>query len=206
MTLDPPSRYSNPFATCWTKPGALAFQFGDGASAERLVERLRNHDWWGEVVGPHGAGKSTLLAALEPALATQRTLHPIALHDGQHRLPRGFLRRALSSPAALVIVDGYEQLRWSDRTLLRWRCRRAGAGLLVTAHQPVGLPAFISLQPDLALVEQLVAVLSTHTVTPVSPSDVAASFAGHGSNVREVFFALYDRHEQLRRTAAGCGT
>ena len=35
-----PSRHSNPFATCWTRPGALAFRFANGESAAALVERL----------------------------------------------------------------------------------------------------------------------------------------------------------------------
>jgi hypothetical protein len=35
--------------------------------------------------------------------------------------------------------------------------------------------------------------------TPITDSDVAASHACHGSNVRELLFDLYDRHEQLRR-------
>ena len=60
----PPSRHTNPFATCWTRPGAMAFQFPPGESAERLVAKLAAVGWWGEIVGPHGSGKSTLLETL----------------------------------------------------------------------------------------------------------------------------------------------
>jgi hypothetical protein len=201
----PPSRYSNPFATCWTKPGALEFRFADGESADTLVQRLRNHGWWGEIVGPHGAGKSTLLATLEPVLAAAgRTIHTIALHTGRRHLPRGFLSSALSSSAALVIVDGYEQLRWLDRAWLKYRCRRAAVGLLVTTHVPAGLPTLVHLSPGLALVEELVATLSERAATPVTPADADACFACHGSNVREVFFDLYDLHERKRRTTQHC--
>jgi energy-coupling factor transporter ATP-binding protein EcfA2 len=200
-----PTRHSNPFATCWTRPGAITFRFADGHTADGLVERLHRQGWWGEIVGPHGSGKSTLLAALEPLLAAAgRSAHAHALHCGEHHLPRGFLSHALSSPAALVVVDGYEQLHWLDRVWLKHRCRRAAAGLLVTTHQAAGLPSLVRLTPDLTLVRQLVAVLSDGAATAVTRDDVDACFACHGSNVREVFFDLYDRHERTRRTAGGC--
>jgi hypothetical protein len=205
LTLDYPSRHTNPFATCWTKPGAIAFRFADGLSADHIVQQLRDNGWWGEIVGPHGSGKSTLLVALEPALAAAgRTVHAVALRAGQHHLPRGFLSHALSSSAALVIVDGYEQLRWPDSAWLKHRCRRAAAGLLVTSHQSTGLPTLARLTPDLSLVRELVALLAERGETPVSLADVDACFACHGSNVREIFFNLYDRHERKRRTAHRC--
>lgn len=205
MTLDSPSRYTNPFATCWTRPGALEFRFADGQSAERLVERLARQGWWGEIVGPHGAGKSALLAALELALsATGRSVSAVTLGAGRHRLPRGFLAHALSLPAALVIVDGYEQLGWLERARVKHRCRRAGAGLLVTSHESTGLPALARLTPDRSLVQELVAVLSARAATPVTRADVDACYDCHGSNVREIFFDLYDRHERKRRTTVGC--
>jgi hypothetical protein len=200
-----PSRHSNPFATCWTRPGALSFRFADGENAQQLVERLSGQGWWGEIVGPHGSGKSTLLAALEPSLvAVGRCVHTVVLRASQHHLPRGFLSWALSSPAALVIVDGYEQLGRLDRAWLKHCCRRAAAGLLVTTHATAGLPTLLRLTPDLSLVRQLAAALSERAATPVTAADVDACFACHGSNVREVFFDLYDRHERMRRTVDRC--
>jgi hypothetical protein len=56
------------------------------------------------------------------------------------------------------------------------------------------------LAPDRALVERLVADLAARVSTPVTAADIAASCASHGDNVREIFFALYDRHERLRRS------
>src|SRR6476660_6981871 len=116
-----PSRHSNPFATCWTRPGALAFRFSRGESATSLVERLAAQGWWGEIIGPHGSGKTTLLATLRPLLAA--TGRPIE------------------------IVDGYEQLNRLTRWRLRNRCRRSGSGLLATSHIPTGLPTLIKLAP-----------------------------------------------------------
>jgi hypothetical protein len=192
----PPSRHGNPFATCWTRPGALAFRFAEGFGAEQLVARLAAQNWWGEIVGPHGSGKSTLVETLKPALvAAGCHVHAIALRDGQRRLPTD-LGTMLG---ALVIVDGYEQLGWLGRLQLKRHCRRTGAGLLVTCHAPTGLPTLIRLSPDRRLVEQLVADLCAEVSIKIAPADVAASHACHGSNVREIFFDLYDRHEMLRR-------
>ena len=83
------------------------------------------------------------------------------------------------------------------------RCRRANYGLVVTAHLPVRIPLLVRLSPNEWLVQRLVAELSSRVSTQVNTADVAASFARHGSNVREMFFELYDRHEELRRSQVG---
>src|SRR5689334_14536475 len=90
--IQPPSRSANPFATCWTNPGTIPFHFPNSETAEGLVTKLSTHQWRGAIIGPHGSGKSTLLEALKPALcAAGRTVHVIALHDGQRALPREFI-------------------------------------------------------------------------------------------------------------------
>jgi hypothetical protein len=198
VVSDPPSRHNNPFATCWTRPGALAYRFSNGQTAGQLVEKLAAQKWQGAIVGPHGSGKSTLLQALVPALvAAGRHVHPITLRDADRRLPPRFL--AFDHRRALVIIDGYEQLAWFKRRRLKRGCGRRKLGLLVTAHEPTNIATLIRLAPDRQLVQQLVADLAAHVSTPITPADVAASHACHGSNVREIFFDLYDRHERLRR-------
>ncbi len=190
-----PSRHANPFATCWTRPGALPFRFPMRVSVEQLVVQLAAANWRGEIVGPHGSGKSTLVATLKPHVAAAgRNLACITLRDGQRRLPTDFVRKALASARPLLVVDGYEQLSWLTRILFTWRCRRVAAGLLVTSHTPTGLPLLYRTQPNLQLVEQLVSTLTASNSSPVSAADVAASHACHGSNLREILFALYDRH------------
>src|SRR6478672_612080 len=143
-TSSPPSRAANPFATCWTRPGALPFRFSDGQSDERLVAKLAAQQWRGAIVGTHGSGKSTLLEALKPAiLAAGRSLQTISLRDGQRRLPRDFF--VILTNDTVVIVDGYEQLGWPARLYLWLKCRSSGAGLLVTSHTPVRIPTLIHL-------------------------------------------------------------
>lgn len=202
MLREVPSRHSNPFATCWTRPGAIAFQFADGESMESLLAKLQSAGGWGEIVGPHGSGKSTLLAILKPELAAAGwDVAAITLRDGQRSLPRWWLQAALSKKRPLVMIDGYEQLSWLGRTLVKWRCHNAAAGLVVTSHASTGLPKLHHTRVDAALARSLVSTLTAERASPISAADVAASHACHGSNLRELFFALYNRHEALSRTA-----
>jgi len=83
------------------------------------------------------------------------------------------------------------------RILARSYFRRTG--LLVTSHSRTRLPTLIQLSPDQTLVQQLVADLCAKVSTTITTADIAASHACHGSNVREILFDLYDRHEQRRR-------
>jgi energy-coupling factor transporter ATP-binding protein EcfA2 len=194
-----PSRNDNPFATCWTNPGALPFRFNNDQSIEQLVEKLAAQQWRGAIVGPHGSGKSTLLESLKPAIvATGRSIQAISLHDGQRRLPRHFLETWTDDSNAVIVIDGYEQLGWSACLHLWLRCRLAGAGVLVTSHTPARIPTLIRLSPDQRLVEQLVGDLCAEVSTTITRADIAASHACHGSNVREILFDLYDRHEAGR--------
>jgi len=199
-----PSRYDNPFATCWTRPGAIAFRFSDEQSAQQLIEKLAAQNWQGAIIGPHGSGKSTLLETLKPSLrAAGCHIYPMTLRDGQRRLPQNPLPS--DDPRALVIVDGYEQLAWRERLRLKRLCRRAKLGLLVTAHSQPRIPLLIRLDPGRRLVQQLVAQLAAQVSTPITADDIAASHACNGSNVREIFFDLYDRHEHLRRAGRTSG-
>lgn len=206
----PPSRHDNPFATCWTRPGALPYRFADDENAHQLIARLAIQNWWGAIVGPHGSGKSTLLEALQPALvASGRRVLAISLHGGQRRLPRGFYDELVGEVHTIVVIDGYEQLGWLERLRIARRCRKNNAGLLVTTHARTRIPTLLHLAPDRRLVAQLVADLCAEVSTPITFEDVAASHACHGSNVREIFFDLYDRHERRRhspRTESGTAT
>lgn len=202
-----PTRHANPFATCWIRPGAIPFRFPAGECAEQLIARLAVNGWRGAIIGPHGSGKSTLLESLKPALAaTGRLAHSFALHNHQRCLPRDVWTAIRAIPASganssaqILIIDGYEQLGWLERSRLTRFCNRAGAGLLATSHAPIHLPTLIRLRPDRALVETIVAELCGGVSTAVTLADIAASHACHGSNVREILFDLYDRHELGRR-------
>lgn len=201
--LDIPTRHSNPFATCWTRPGAIPFDFTDlGADATAIVDRLAASNWRGEIRGPHGSGKSTLLATLFPCIE-ERGWRSMLLTP---RPPRRNIRfaevRAVAAGSdrpLLLAIDGYEQLSRFDRWRAAQFAKGAGRGLLVTSHFPTRHPLLAELAPSRELVERLAGVLCAHRGVMMSEVDLATTLAHHDSNVREAFFALYELHERKRR-------
>ena len=194
-----PNVAENPFSTRRVRPGAIPFVFPPDENADMLVERLRQAGWCGQVVGDHGSGKSALLATLTPAIERAgRRVVIVALHDGQRRMPPSVRRDAALDHAAVLIVDGYEQLsRWS-RLRLKHLCRRRGAGLLVTAHHSVGLPLVYRTVVTPSLAEQIVAQLMHGRHGSLTSKEVSNCLSRHGGNLRETLFDLYDIYEQHR--------
>ncbi|MBC7852861.1 MAG: hypothetical protein IAF94_05445 [Pirellulaceae bacterium] len=196
---------SNPFATRFTRPGAIGYLFPPGQSAVGTLDLLRNNDWWGEIVGPHGSGKSSLLAELLPLLeATGRRVSVCSLHQGDRTLPISKADVAAWNADTQVVIDGYEQLSWWSKRRLQASVKARQAGLLVTAHQPMGLPSLFTTKPTLDLARQIVARLleggMDGTEVP-SYDDVAAAFAAHGANLREMLFSLYDVYQRRQADA-----
>lgn len=195
----------NPFSTRHVRPGAIPYAFLHEADQDTLLDQLAANQGWAEIVGPHGSGKSTLVHTLIPAL-TARGWRVVlfVLQRGQFSLRSktecrsAWDGRAQWDAQTQVIVDGFEQLSSWNAWRLRRSCRRTGAGLLVTSHRPVGLPTLRNTSTSLMLAQQLVDFLGQHGPTPISPADVEASFARQQGNLREVFFELYDLHEQHR--------
>lgn len=194
----------NPFCSRRVRPGALPFLFAPGQDAARLVDRLSRHGWWGQIVGPHGSGKSALLAALVPAIgrAGRRVLR-VQLHDRQRRLPHDWKRVPDLDRSAVLTVDGYEQLGLWARVSLKRSCRRRGAGLLVTAHAPVGLPELFHATVNLELAQRIVVQLQRDHRPHITPGDVASRFAHHAGNMREILFELYDLYEKRQGATEG---
>jgi hypothetical protein len=187
----------NPFCTRRVRPGALPFIFPPGQNAETLVDRLRQLGWWAEIIGPHGSGKSALLATLMPAIerAGLRTVL-VELHDAERRLPLDLARERRLDPPSVLVVDGYEQLSFWSRLVLKRFCRRRGVGLLVTAHVPAGLSTLHRTAATLGLAEQIVAELMTGQERPFTTREVAGCFSRRDGDLRETLFDLYDLYEQ----------
>jgi hypothetical protein len=164
------------------------------------VRRFAELGGRGAVHGPHGSGKSALLATLLPALrAAGYVPWQVALHDGQRTLAAEDWRTLRGLPAGSVVaIDGYEQLGRLARWRVRWRCRRRGHGLLVTAHGPAGLPVLVRTEVSPALARRVIARLRPGVEAPAE-SELSGRLRAWGGNLREVLFELYDEHERARR-------
>lgn len=201
------ARDSNPFATRFTRPGAIGYLFPDGKSVESLLARLRENQWWGEIVGPHGSGKSTLVATLIPALqAAGRKVvgHVITPDSGDRKeclAPAGayaFLAELPLGPSTQLVLDGYERISWWWRRRIQVLCRKRGAGLLITAHQPLGLPPLAQTEPNEQMAQKIVQQLLPKGDSTIKPADVTAAFHKTDGNLRETLFALFDVYQARR--------
>jgi hypothetical protein len=195
----------NPFATRYTSPSAGEYLFPDDVGVETLIARLREFQWWGQITGIHGSGKSTLVQMLLPRLeAVGRVIDFYAFRADR---PPLLLASASSGlrPARVadwtrstqIVVDGYEQLGWLQRTWWKWQCRRRGAGLLVTGHDDLGFPPLWRTETSTEVTRRVVARLLDQADAPwLGAEQLDHLFATHEGNVREVLFALYDLYEQ----------
>lgn len=198
-----PDPQSNPFATRYTRPGAIEFIFdqaryrADPGVDQRadLVDRFRPIGSQGQILGPHGSGKSTLLAALLPSFREEGwQVAQFTLHDGQRRLPAGSADRRGWNADTIVIVDGYEQLSKVWRWRLRRSCCRQKFRLLITTHADQGLPLVWQTAPHESTLLTIVDQLTAHLPPGWRPTDedVRSAYAAHNGNLREALFELYD--------------
>ncbi len=153
---------SNPFATRYTAPGAIPYQFPPNFGLRQLTDRwLNDCHGLGVIVGPHGSGKTSLLHAWAPSLGPIEQLHQVAgFLPAPESKPRSdqmpwvvpgirWFRLTRQQPAfqaiwddsqrnwrpeIAIIVDGYEQLPIWSRWRLINRCRRLRCRLILTSH------------------------------------------------------------------------
>lgn len=204
---DASSLPSNPFSTRFISPDADSYLFPEGTDAMRLVDRLRETGWWGQIIGPHGSGKTTLLHTLAPRLeeAGRRVEFYVLRQSGRRRAVPRRVRRTWSRQTQ-VVIDGYEQLGWLGRTRLKRNCRTRGAGLLVTAHDPIGLPQIWRSETSFELAQTLVArLLPSGYASWITPEDVSSAFETHRGNLRELLLSLYDVFEDKAKGAGAKG-
>lgn len=197
---DPPTREDNPFATCWTRPGAMPYLPTADGSVDKLLAAWRLADGRGQIVGPHGVGKSTLLLAAGDALEDQGwEVRSVVFGADQPSRPRpSALTDFRQATGRLLLIDGWEQLTtWRRWRLLR-HCAAENVSVLATTHRATRwLPRLMTLAPTPRLISRLYHELVRERPSPVTESMALQAFEGAGCDIRETWFRLYDRHEDL---------
>lgn len=121
----------------------------------------------------------------------------------------------------LVIVDGWEQIRWPIRGWIFWNTKRSRTKLLVTSHRKTILPTLWDSQVRPEIAQQVILDLLTATQANPSPipneipnewericdpENLKAAIAKNRGSLREVLFNLYDTFEHTCRSDSQKGS
>lgn len=197
----------NPFASHRTE--SLRYRF-PGFCFENAIERLRELRWRGAILGPHGSGKTTLLLELyrrlksDPSMPSERYCLWVVPREKNVRLAQWHQIFSSVRAETILLVDGIERLscfhRWQLLGLLPERLPIIGPpttirSIVATTHRRVGLPIWITSQPNCLVMEEL--LLELHpSASPAMLCEAGKLFVEKQGNVREVFWNLYDRYSQ----------
>lgn len=200
MMPAPPRRLpTNPFATRFTRPGVLPAlgPQGEPIDAAGLLRRIAP----GRVVslvGPHGHGKSTLLTSLTAAARRGGS----ETNTVRIRSPSDSWRpvaAVLATPhGGLVACDGWERALPGTGLIVRTVAAARRLRVVVTTHEPRGLPVLAYCDTSAALLDELVARLPDHGGL-IDAADIDDAYRRHAGNVREALYDLYDRFEWRAR-------
>lgn len=200
----------NPFSSRYIKPGAREYLFPVGESIEKLIERLHEKRIV-EIVGPHGSGKSTLVEMIRKSIECKFSKIVIPSHrDKTESLKEIELAIENCSSDDLVIVDGIEQMKASQRNRIFAQCKKNNLMLLVTTHESVGFETLIRTETNYLLFKQMVDEMLhvqsdgdnyPESVRPVTDAEIEKVFKEYAPNIREALFALYDIFERRRSRA-----
>ena len=200
---------SNPFATRFTRPDAVPFQWDRaGGGVDQLLSALQQHRA-GLILGPHGSGKTTLLHTLRPHMSecfseirglkfTQPRTRSIRVRCRHRR--DAFLsgRRAIEQMklGGALVLDGAEQVWRRDLRRLVSLANNRGQAVLATCHTPLGgIPILYrtGVSADLiwTLADRLLADADA-TVSKLVSDELRKRDLTTLTNVRDLWFEIYD--------------
>ncbi len=99
----------------------------------------------------------------------------------------------------VVFFDGFEQLSYANRIIVRSFCRLNHLGLLLTTHTPaIGVPVLFRTNPSVETLEQILDFLLEDPDMVPDPSELAILLNNFHNDVRSILFSLYDAYEKYR--------
>jgi len=99
----------------------------------------------------------------------------------------------------VLFFDGFEQLSYVNRIIIRTFCRMNRLGLLLTTHTPaIGIPVLFRTHPSAEILRQLLSFLLDDLEATPADSDLEILLKNFNYDVREILFSLYDAYENYR--------
>ena len=207
--------YDNPFATRYTKPGAIPYLFADGESCSKIVHDFEKAGLQGQIIGQHGSGKSTLLYMIAEQLRCccykVRHLRICPKENGRFLMTNPVISTNGQSKAAncdssnikrVYLIDGFEQLNRIHRLLtIRWIAAR-NSGVIVTTHRTVGLPTLYETHDDFGSFCRVVDWLQAKSEKSIPLELIRECYSSAKQNTREALFCLFDRYAEMKRPRA----
>ena len=192
-----PSRYTNPFATCWTSK----LEYVEGhCSVDEVHLRWKDLGQWGAIVGPHGTGKSTLLRTLKDRLRSQGEEPEWITLRSSEQLNLDFL----NSTRPLVLLEGLERLSLLRQFVLLGQLRRRDCRVLATLHSDsMAWPWQLKTVRKTEVSTELVKLLFNRLVDNddsrlVAWCDALECWQHRNGDLRELWFELYELYESRR--------
>jgi hypothetical protein len=155
---------------------------------EQILNRLRQMNYRGAIVGPKGTGKTTLIEDLSAHLVA-RGLAPRPLRlSKDHRI---IAPSALANLTRrdIVLLDGAEQLNPLRWFWFQWKTR-TGGGLIITTHRRGRLPPLLHTTTTPRLLTEIAGELLSDRTPRCERIDEL--FIRHQGNIREALRELYD--------------
>lgn len=139
-----------------------------------------------------GVERESQRAARETREAQKKLEIPLPTLDFQKKRSAMFDKK-------VVFFDGFEQLSYANRVVVRTFCRMNRLGLLLTTHSPaIGIPVLFRATPSVEILRQILNYLLDDLDMTPEDSELEILLKNFNYDVREILFSLYDAFESYR--------